>query len=200
VGPFSTLILALGLGMDSFTVSVCGGMSMQPVRLRHALRVGLFFGGFQALMPVLGWLGGLGFRHLISRYDHWVAFALLAFIGGKMIHEALRGATCTPLDVTRIPLLFTLAVATSIDALAVGLSFALLGAAIATPVMVIGLVTATMSVAGVYLGRRCGDLLQSKVQTIGGLILIGIGARILLQDLLGGYTETLLRTLVALFA
>lgn len=182
--PLSTLILAIGLGMDSFTVSVCGGMAMQPVRLRHALRVGLFFGGFQALMPVLGWLGGLGFRQIISRYDHWVAFGLLAFIGGKMIYEARQGSECTPLDMTSIPLLFTLSIATSIDALAVGLSFALLGAAIAAPVTVIGLVTAAMSVAGVYLGRRCGDLFQSKVQIAGGLILIGIGLRIVFQALI----------------
>ncbi|MBC7235524.1 MAG: manganese efflux pump [Chloroflexi bacterium] len=185
--PFSILVLAIGLGMDSFTVSVCGGMTMQPVRMRHALRVALFFGGFQALMPLLGWLGGLGFRQLITSYDHWVAFGLLALIGGKMIYEALKeGDTCEPLDVTRVPLLFTLAVATSIDALAVGLSFAFLDVAIALPLAAIGTITGAMSLVGVYLGKSCGALLQSKVQTIGGLILIGIGCKILIQDLIAG--------------
>ncbi len=187
--PISLLILAVGLGMDAFTVALCGGMTMHPVRLRYAARVAFFFGGFQALMPVLGWLGGVGFRDLIARYDHWVAFGLLAFIGGKMVYSALKdGEACQPLDVTSVPLLFTLAVATSIDALAVGLSFAFLGLRIGVPITVIGLMAAAMSLSGVYLGKRCGALFQSRVQTVGGLILIGIGLKILVQDLAGGET------------
>ena len=104
--PFSIIILAVGLAMDSFTVSVCGGMTMNPIRMRHALRIAFFFGLFQALMPVLGWLGGLGFRELIADFDHWVAFGLLALVGGKMIYEASKGPSCDKdINVAHIPTL-----------------------------------------------------------------------------------------------
>ena len=182
--PISVFILAVGLAMDSFAVSICGGMTMNPIRIRHALRIAAFFGLFQTLMPVIGWLGGLGFQGLIASYDHWVAFGLLAFIGGKMIYEASKGDSCArELDIAGIPLLLVLSLATSIDALAVGLSFAFLGVSIIIPVIVIGLITAALSLGGVFLGKRYGSLFQSRAQIMGGLILIGIGIKILIEHL-----------------
>ena len=180
----SILLISVGLAMDSFTVSICGGMTMNPIRIRHALRIAAFFGLFQALMPVIGWLGGLGFQGLIASYDHWVAFGLLAFIGGKMIYEASKGDSCArELDIAGIPLLLVLSLATSIDALAAGLSFAFLGVSIIVPVIVIGLITAALSLGGVFLGKRYGSLFQSRAQIMGGLILIGIGTKILIEHL-----------------
>ena len=182
--PLAVLVLALGLAMDSFTVSICSGMTMNPVRLRHALRIAIFFGGFQALMPVAGWLGGTTVSHLIARVDHWIAFGLLALVGARMIREGCQGASCdTRIDPTSLVMLTTLAVATSIDALAVGLSFAVLKAAITGPVIVIGTVTAALSLAGVYLGRRYGGALGNRPGIAGGIVLLGIGARILWEHL-----------------
>ena len=180
----SVLLLSVGLAMDSFTVSLCSGMAMNPVRLHRAFRVAFFFGGFQALMPVLGWLGGIGLTTLIAPYDHWLAFALLAFIGGNMIRESMRPEACElQTDATSVPRLLVMGVATSIDALAVGLSFAFLQVSIVVPVLAIGTITAALSFMGVYLGRTCGQLLQSKVQVVGGLILIAIGLRIVIEHL-----------------
>ena len=182
MGPVSILLLSIALAMDSLTVSICSGMTMDSVRLRDAARIALFFGGFQALMPVLGWAGGLTVRDLIASFDHWVAFGLLAVIGGRMIHEGLQAASCERrICPTSLAVLTTLAVATSIDALAVGLSFAAIGASITVPVITIGIVTAALSLGGVYLGRHGGALLQNKAAIAGGLILIGIGARIVAE-------------------
>ena len=180
----SLILLSVGLAMDSFTVSICSGMTMNPVRLFYALRIAFLFGIFQALMPVAGWLGGTGLADLIGPYDHWIAFTLLAFIGGKMIREATQGAACERrIDPGSIGVLLVLSVATSIDALAVGLSLAFIKVDIVLPVIMIGAITAALSMAGVYLGRKCGSLFQSRVQTLGGLILIGIGVRIVIKHL-----------------
>ncbi|MHB1294699.1 MAG: manganese efflux pump MntP [Anaerolineae bacterium] len=182
---YEILLLAIGLAMDCFTVSLCAGMVVRPLRLREAVRIPTFFGGFQALMPVLGWLAGLSLRDYISAYDHWVAFGLLAIVGGKMIVESIKnGRTCSlDVDPSRLPVLLTLAVATSIDALAVGLSFSLLHVSIVAPVLVIGLVSMVLSGGGLFLGRRFGDLLGGRVQIVGGLVLLAIGARIVISHL-----------------
>jgi len=171
--------------MDCFTVCICTGMVMQRQDVLYALRMASLFGLFQAAMPVAGWFGGLAFRHLITEFDHWVAFGLLAFIGGKMVYEALKGGEECEARPARLGwgALLTLSVATSIDALAVGLSFSFLNVAIAAPAIIIGVVTAVISLAGVALGRRAGDLLHDRVQLVGGLILIGIGVKIVVEHL-----------------
>jgi putative Mn2+ efflux pump MntP len=176
------LLIAVGLAMDAFSVSICSGMASQGVKLPYALRIASFFGGFQALMPLLGWLGGIGLRDLIASFDHWVALALLAFIGGKMIRESLR-AECPAPAPLKFGSLLVLSVATSIDALAVGLSFSLLQVSITFPILVIGVVTFILSLIGVYIGKRVGCLFQSRVQLIGGVILVGIGIRIVVEHL-----------------
>jgi putative Mn2+ efflux pump MntP len=180
----SSLLIALGLSMDAFAVSVTGGATMFHDRLRGALAAAIFFGGFQALMPVIGWLGGIGFSDLASSYDHWIAFALLALIGGKMIFESM---TVEPsersADLLDLRLLTLLAIATSIDALAVGVTFAFLDVSILVPVAIIGTVTFALSFLGVFIGSRFVGLLDNRVEVAGGLILIGIGLKILLDHL-----------------
>ena len=179
--PITLLLIAIGLAMDAFSVSICSGMASQGVKLPYALRIATFFGGFQALMPLLGWLGGIGLRDIIAGFDHWVALALLAFIGGKMIVESLRADCPTDPAPLRLGALLVLAVATSIDALAVGLSFSLLQVSITVPIIVIGVVTFVLSLVGVFIGKRVGGLFQSRVQLIGGVILVGIGLRIVVE-------------------
>jgi len=151
------LLIALGLSMDAFAVAVASGATMKRLHLPNALKMALFFGGFQALMPALGWLAGLGMKNFISGVDHWIAFGLLSAIGGKMLYESFKikeeeecgGPKTCPFDTGTLTVL---AIATSIDALAVGLTFAALAVSIVTPVLVIGAVTFAMSVAGVRLG------------------------------------------------
>ncbi|MFA6434941.1 MAG: manganese efflux pump MntP family protein [Elusimicrobiales bacterium] len=185
---FEILLIALGLAMDAFAVSIAGGAVMKKFELRAALKMGLFFGGFQTFMPVLGWLAGTGMKSFIAGWDHWLAFGLLALVGGKMIHEALApgegtedGAGNSPFETGA---LLVLALATSIDALAVGVTFSLLSVSIVLPVIVIGLVTFVLSVAGVRIGVQGGGFFGNKMEIFGGLILIGIGSRILLEHLL----------------
>jgi putative Mn2+ efflux pump MntP len=153
------------------------------------------FGLFQAVMPVLGWLGGTRVLQFIQGWDHWVAFGLLAFIGGKMILDAARGGeACQVIDVASWRTLLLLAVATSIDALAVGLTFAMVRQAILLPALLIGVITFATSLIGVYLGQRFGDLIHHRAQLLGGLVLLFIGARILFTDL-GG--PAFLRAMIA---
>lgn len=181
---FTIIIIALGLAMDAFAVSIASGVTLKCFKVGHALRVALFFGGFQALMPVLGWLAGSTFQQYIAAFDHWVAFGLLTFIGGKMIYESFliekTEDNCDPNNLTTI---FILAIATSIDALAVGLSFSILQVQIILPVIIIGIVTFLLSLLGVYIGGRFGSLFEKKIEFIGGIILIGIGLRILIEHL-----------------
>lgn len=182
---FTTLILiALGLAMDAFAVSITSGLTMRRLKIRYALRIALFFGVFQALMPVLGYLAGLSVRSLIENFDHWVAFALLGLVGGKMIYEAVfmkdDEREMNPDD---FGLLLMLSIATSIDALAVGLSLSFLKIDILMPALMIGLVTFTLSFIGVYLGRKIGHLFEQKVEILGGVILIAIGLKILIEHL-----------------
>jgi len=183
------LLIALGLSMDAVAVSLASGCSAGKGKAepRQALLLAFLFGLFQTLMPVAGWLAGLGFKRVISAYDHWLAFILLAFIGGKMIREAGRGQACRPRP-GRMSLLVMLglAVATSIDALAVGLSFSLLAVDIVVPVLIIGLVTFSLSLLAVFAGQRFGIWLAGKAEALGGMILIAIGLKILVEHLRGG--------------
>ncbi|MBP7462200.1 MAG: manganese efflux pump [Candidatus Delongbacteria bacterium] len=178
------LLIAVGLSMDAFAVSISCGLTIQCLHLRHAFRIAFFFGFFQAVMPILGWLAGQSLLAALQDYDHWLAFILLGWVGGKMIHESFRAKTCEPAaDPLRLKNLLLLAVATSIDALAVGLSLSLIRVSILTPALIIGMVTFVISLGGVYIGERIGQWFQQKIEVLGGIILIGIGTKILLDHL-----------------
>ena len=177
------LLVAVGLSMDAFAVAVCRGLEMRRIDYRQALLIAVFFGGFQALMPVVGYLLGAGFEHYISAFDHWIAFALLAFIGGKMIWEAVQGGEEEHPQQLGLKLLLMMAIATSIDALAVGVTFAFLRVQIVPAVSSIGVITFALSFAGVKIGNVFGDRFQKKAEICGGVILILIGAKILLEHL-----------------
>ena len=181
----SILLIALGLSADCFAVAFSGSISMKTVSPAQILRTALVFGVFQAVMPVLGWLAGLTVVDLIAEYDHWLAFALLALVGGRMIWETFRSeAEQKRVDISRGVLLLTLALATSIDALAVGLTFAFLRVNIWLACSTIGVMAFGMTVVGFVLGRKAGALLGKYAEAIGGVILIGIGLRILLSHIL----------------
>lgn len=179
-------LIAVGLSADAFSVSVCKGLNMRKLNLKHAYVIALFFGVFQAVMPLLGYLLGMGFSEYIEKYDHWIAFVLLAFIGGKMALEAIRekdGEAEEKTDTLSIGELTVLAVATSIDALAVGITFAFLKVNILPSVLLIGVTTFALSLGGVLLGNRFGAKYKSKAEIAGGVILILIGLKILLEHL-----------------
>ena len=176
------LLIGIGLSMDAFAVAICKGLGMRKFNLRQAGIIALFFGGFQALMPCLGWLLGRQFESYITSIDHWIAFGLLGFIGGKMIIEAIRGGEeeSTRFDIKE---LFVLAVATSIDALAVGITFAFLRVEIVRSAAIIGVTTFIISLAGVAIGHRFGTKLKDKAELLGGIILVLLGIKILLEHL-----------------
>lgn len=177
------LLLAVGLSMDAFAVSVCKGLAMEKITLRKAALVGLWFGGFQALMPLLGWGLGTRFAEYIATVDHWVAFALLALIGLNMIREALSGETESADDSLAFRAMLVLAVATSIDALAVGVTFAFLHVNIWQSILSIGVVTFLLSMAGVKVGNVFGVRYKAKAELAGGGILVLLGLKILLEGL-----------------
>jgi len=183
--PISLMALSFALAMDAFAVALCTGLALPRLTGRHLFRLGFHFGLFQALMPILGWLAGLTIREWIVTFDHWVAFGLLSLIGGKMLWEALMLAEEERHsgDPTRGMTMVMLSVATSIDALAVGLTLATLQISIWFPALVIGLVAGGMTVVGMLLGRRVGCSWGPRVEVLGGLILIGIGLRILFEHL-----------------
>ena len=185
---FTLLLMGAGLSMDAFAVSICKGLSMRKVNKKQSLVIGLFFGGFQALMPFIGWLLGSRFEQYITSIDHWIAFILLGFIGGKLVVEAIREKDEAvevrkmdpPLDLKEM---FILAIATSIDALAVGITFAFLQVPIVEAVSIIGITTFVISVIGVYVGNFFGNRYKKKAELAGGIILILIGVKILLEHL-----------------
>ncbi len=179
----TNFLLALGLSMDAFAVSMSSGTTIRPFRLKDALKLAFFFGGFQALMPVLGWLGGSAISGFISDYAPWIAFGLLVFIGGKMIYEALYGDPEGKLNSLNYSVLLVLSIATSIDALAVGISFAFINTPILEPAIIIGCVTFFVSLCGAILGYRIGHFFEHEVEIIGGLILIGLGGKVLAEHL-----------------
>lgn len=177
--------IAVALAMDAFAVALAAGAVLDPLTRRHMFRLGFHFGLFQALMPIAGWLIGMTVQKWIAAYDHWIAFGLLAFVGGKMIWEAIHGDDDSAVtDPTRGFTMIMLSVATSIDALAVGLSLAMLGVSIWLPAAVIGIVAGILTVTGMLLGRRLGDKWGKPVEICGGLVLCGIGLKILLEHTL----------------
>lgn len=187
------LLLALGLAMDATAVAATRGLVAPSVRLRDALMIGLFFGGFQAAMPFAGWLLGAGLGAYIQAVDHWIAFAILATLGGRMLWSARREApeddalaTATPGALFAPRALLPLAIATSIDALAAGVTLPLVGAPLGTSIALIGLVTALLSAAAALLGRRLGASMAGHMELVGGLVLVAIGVRILIEHLVSG--------------
>lgn len=186
------LLLAVGLAMDATAVSAARGMAVPRIRARHVFLVAAFFGGFQALMPVVGWLVGTRIGPLLQRWDHWIAFVLLGAIGGKMLWEA-RGAKDGDDDSARpvsdpfgMKVMFVLAVATSIDALAVGITLPMLHAPFVLSLVTIGVTTAILSIVGLFAGRRFGAILGRRLDVVGGLVLIGLGIKILVEHLRAG--------------
>lgn len=181
-------LIGVGLSMDAFAVAICQGLSMTRIKWGHALTVGLYFGGFQALMPFIGWMLGSQFADRIQQYDHWIAFILLVLIGGNMIREALSGdeedaaqaETDLRLDHKK---LFLMAIATSIDALAIGVTFAFLETAILPAIGIIGCTTFCISVAGVAVGCWFGARYKQRAEITGGVILVLLGCKILLEHL-----------------
>ena len=175
------LLIAVGLSMDAFAVSICKGLSLKKLGARHAALVGFYFGCFQALMPLIGWLLGYRFEHIIEGVDHWIAFALLTIIGLSMIREANKAEELN--DDLGFKTMVLLAVATSIDALAVGVTFAFLQVRILPAASLIGVTTFLISAVGVYIGHVFGLRYRAKAEIAGGVILIGIGLKILLEHL-----------------
>ena len=185
------LLIGIGLSMDAFAVSICRGLSMPKLNWRHAAVIALYFGGFQALMPLAGWALGSAFAKSIQNVDHWIAFFLLSLIGGNMIREALKDEEpcgedgCEVSDRLDHRQLLLMAVATSIDALAVGVTFAFLDVSIVPAITVIGATTFVLSLLGVVVGNFFGSRYKKRAEITGGVILILLGVKILVQHLLG---------------
>ena len=176
-------IIAVGLSMDACAVSICKGLSVRKATLKQALIVGAYFGGFQALMPAIGYVLGSQFQSLIVSVDHWIAFVLLVIIGGNMIRES-RSSSCEVMDQSfGFKAMFPLAVATSIDALAMGVTFAFLQVNIVAAVLFIGAITFTLSAIGMKVGNVVGDKFKSKAELLGGVVLVLMGTKILLEHL-----------------
>lgn len=190
MGILEMLLIGVGLAMDAFAVSVCKGLGMRKINYKHAFITALFFGGFQAFMPFIGWLLGTQFEKYITAVDHWIAFLLLLFIGGKMIFEAIKERNSdeakTANEKFSYKQLVAEAIATSIDALAVGITFAFLNTGIALPVAIIGIVTFVIAFSGVVIGNRFGVKFKGKAELAGGVILILIGIKILAEHLIAG--------------
>ena len=180
---FDLFLIALALSMDAFAVAICKGLSVKKVGAKHILTVGIYFGGFQALMPLIGLLLGFKFERFIVSIDHWIAFVLLAVIGGGMIREAIAGVEDEANDSFSFKTMLPLALATSIDALAVGISFAFLGVDIVAAAVLIGVTTFVLSGAGIVVGNVFGAEYKSKAELAGGIVLILIGLKILLEHL-----------------
>ncbi len=182
---FTLFVTAVGLSMDAFAVSICKGLAMQKLSWRKAFIIGLWFGGFQALMPTIGYLLGSRFEKYVTAIDHWIAFVLLVLIGANMIKEALSKEEEESNDSVDVKTMFLLAVATSIDALAVGVTYAFLQVQIIPAVTFIGLTTFSLSIVGVKIGNVFGLKYKSKAEICGGVILILMGIKILIEHLLG---------------
>lgn len=183
MGLIELFLIAVGLSMDAFAVSVCKGLAMPKCTFKKVAIVGLWFGGFQALMPAIGYILGAQFQEAIASIDHWIAFVLLALIGGNMIHEALDNDEEEADASLDVKTMFLLAVATSIDALAIGITFAFLKVSIIPAVCFIGIVTFIISFAGVKIGNVFGARYKNKAEIVGGVILILLGLKILLDHL-----------------
>lgn len=183
MGIIELIILSIGLAMDAFAVSVCKGLSMKKMRWKNAIIVALYFGFFQAFMPVVGYLLGVNFQEKIANIDHWIAFILLGIIGLNMIKEALSKETDVPNDSVKFKDMIVLAIATSIDALAVGITFAFLKVNLILAISLIGIITFIISILGVKIGNIFGNKYEKKAEFAGGVILILLGIKILLEHL-----------------
>ena len=182
MGVIELLLLSIGLAMDAFAVSVCKGISMKKINCKKSCIIGLWFGGFQALMPTIGYFLGSAFESLVTNIDHWIAFILLGIIGGNMIKEAFSQEESTN-DDTSFKVMIILAIATSIDALTVGITFAFLEVNLLLAVSLIGIITFILSVIGTKIGNKFGIKYKNKAEIIGGIILILLGIKILLEHL-----------------
>ena len=176
-------LIAVGLAMDAFAVSICRGLAMKEMDKKLAFTLAAFFGGFQALMPLLGWIFGSQFASMIQEFDHWIAFILLLIIGFEMLKEGLSHEEEEVKSVTSLKEILMMAIATSIDALAVGVTFSFLEVSIVKAITVIGVITFAISLAGVKIGNVFGIKYKQRAEIFGGLVLIGIGTKILLQHL-----------------
>jgi putative Mn2+ efflux pump MntP len=183
MGLIEIILIGIGLAMDSFAVSICKGLSMRKMDWKKAIIIALYFGGFQALMPTIGYFLGIGFESKITSIDHWIAFGLLIFIGGNMIKEAFGDKDDEENDNVDFKTMIVLAIATSIDALAIGITFAFLNVNILLAVSIIGILTFVISMIGVKIGNVFGDKYESKAEIVGGVILILLGIKILLEHL-----------------
>jgi putative Mn2+ efflux pump MntP len=179
----TTLLIAVALAMDSFSVAIANGLATKTFKTTKALKISVFFGFFQAIMPIIGWYAGVHILDLISDFDHWVAFLLLTFIGSRMIYESIRKESNSIISSLSIKVLLILSIATSIDALAVGLSLSILNVSIITLATFTGIITFSLSFFGVYLGGRFGCVLKNRVESLGGIILVVIGLKILLEHI-----------------
>ena len=180
---YEILLISIGLAMDAFAVSICKGLSMKKMNWENAVIIALYFGVFQALMPLIGDFLGMTFESIVTTFDHWVAFALLTLIGGGMIKESFDDEDDKKNDRVDFKTMVVLAIATSIDALAVGITFAFFDVNIVLAVSIIGIITFIISVLGVKIGNRFGDKYQNKAQIMGGIILVLLGFKILLEHL-----------------
>jgi len=182
----TVVLIAIGLAMDAFSISVASGGIYRHLHLRHGLRMAAFFGLFQAVMPILGFLAGKSLESAILGYDHWIAFGLLSIIGGKMLLEAfkIKEVESRPNDPTNLAVVFTLSVATSIDALAVGVTLSLITEHVYTAAAVIGVITFLISWIGWWIGQKIGSFFENKLEIVAALVVIGIGVKILLEHLL----------------
>jgi len=185
MGLITIIIIAVGLAMDAFAVSIVSGSAYKQLKIKHIFRIAVFFGAFQAIMPLIGSLAGMSVKQYLENYDHWIAFGLLSAVGAKMIYESFK---ITPakqnFNPSNIFILLILSVATSIDALAVGITLSFLEVSIAIAVVIIGLVTFVLSYLGVFIGKKVGHFFESKIEAAGGLLLIALSLKILLEHLL----------------
>jgi putative Mn2+ efflux pump MntP len=181
--PLTIVFIAIGLAMDAFAVSIAKGITITESRKKNGVLLASLFGGFQMLMPAIGWLAGLSFKDLIMGVDHWIAFGLLSFIGSKMIYDSMKKKDKRKEEKIKLISALILALATSIDALMVGLSFAFLEVSIFEPILIIGLVTFGLSLNGFMFGCSIGKIFGNRIKIVGGLILVLIGLRILIEHL-----------------
>ena len=180
---FEIIVIGIGLAMDAFAVSICKGLSMKKIDWKKALIIALYFGAFQALMPVVGYFLGSTFSSFVQSVDHWIAFILLAIIGGNMIKDSTDDEVEKRNDKVDVKTMIMLAIATSIDALAVGVTFAFFKVNLLFSISVIGIITFVLSFFGVIIGNKFGDKFQNRAELAGGIVLITIGLKVLLEHL-----------------
>lgn len=183
MGILEISLLGVGLAMDAFAVSICKGLSMKKMNWKNAIIIALYFGIFQALMPMIGYFFGTTFESFVTTFDHWIAFILLALIGGNMIKESFDNEDEKKNDKVDFKTMIVLALATSIDALALGITFAFFDVNLLLAVAIIGIITFIISIFGVKIGNKFGDKYQNKAELIGGIILVILGIKILLEHL-----------------